>query len=501
MNRLVGLAVCAALAAGSLVNVPRAAAQDQAAAWHFVDDPQLRGPQGTWEHADSNGWWADYHYTHGGRDERSATNWAVWNMGSRAGTQPVWVYIPKSDRVRATVNYRVHANGDLLASKMFDQNLLEGWQQIGSWAFNGAVVDIRVYDNETLESYDPSNPADSRMGIDAAAMKCTDDCGNYSASPQAAAWHFVDDPQLRGPQGTWEHADSNGWWADYHYTHGGRDERSATNWAVWNMGSRAGTQPVWVYIPKSDRVRATVNYRVHANGDLLASKMFDQNLLEGWQQIGSWAFNGAVVDIRVYDNETLESYDPSNPADSRMGIDAAAMKCTDDCGNYSAKPAASTIDPYEYPYLSDLCGGSDEWRFIKRNCTSFVAWRLNDAGIPFHLTQTFDTGKELLRVCTDSSCDKKWGNANDWDEQARHLGINVNGTPAAGSVLQLDTGDYGHVAYVEYVDSNGIPVISEMNGPLVDGESRSCKINAYSYLLPWHARANPEYIHFEELTT
>ena len=120
---------------------------------------------------------------------------------------------------------------------------------------------------------------------------------------------------------------------------------------MWNTGIRAATQPVWGYIPDTDRVQATVNHRVHANGELAASRMFDQNRLDGWQHIGSFPFNGAVGEIRAYGNETPESSDPNNPdnpTDSRTGIDAAAMRCTSGCDNYTAEPAprVSTIDSH-----------------------------------------------------------------------------------------------------------------------------------------------------------
>ena len=88
----------------------------------------------------------------------------------------------------------------------------------------------------------------------------------------------------------------------------------------------------------------------------------------------------------------------------------------------------------------------DKWDFYQGQCTSWVAYRLNQLnGIPF----------------TDSyKGDGTWGDATNWGPHARALGIAVNGTPAVGSVAWYSS---GHVAYVEQVNSPTSIVISEMN--------------------------------------
>lgn len=55
------------------------------------------------------------------------------------------------------------------------------------------------------------------------------------------------------------------------------------------------------------------------------------------------------------------------------------------------------------------------------------------------------------------------GNANSWARNAAAAGFVVNQTPAAGAVFQTGSGWYGHVGYVEAVNSDGSIVISEMN--------------------------------------
>lgn len=56
-----------------------------------------------------------------------------------------------------------------------------------------------------------------------------------------------------------------------------------------------------------------------------------------------------------------------------------------------------------------------------------------------------------------------WGNANNWANAAAAAGYTVNNSPAAGAIMQNSQGAYGHVAYVESVNSNGSIRVSEMN--------------------------------------
>lgn len=56
-----------------------------------------------------------------------------------------------------------------------------------------------------------------------------------------------------------------------------------------------------------------------------------------------------------------------------------------------------------------------------------------------------------------------WWNANSWDTGAAADGYTIDHNPTVGSILQSDLGYYGHVAYVESVNSNGTITVSEMN--------------------------------------
>ena len=108
----------------------------------------------------------------------------------------------------------------------------------------------------------------------------------------------------------------------------------------------------------------------------------------------------------------------------------------------------------DYPY-SGQTSGVDPWGFYKGQCTSFVAWRLNDRNnIAF---SNYYRGVH-------------WGNAYNWDNAARSTGITVNSTPTVGSVAQTDAGS-GHVAWVAAVHTDGTVTVEEYNYDYANPES------------------------------
>jgi surface antigen len=118
--------------------------------------------------------------------------------------------------------------------------------------------------------------------------------------------------------------------------------------------------------------------------------------------------------------------------------------------------AAARYFGYPYPHPPACTNGgacvADTWAFYRGQCTSWVAYRLNQLG----------------RIAFTNSYGGKgrWGNAVDWARQARKLGITVNTTPAAGAIAWYAStrpAPDGHVAYVEKVSSATSFVMSEMN--------------------------------------
>jgi surface antigen len=89
----------------------------------------------------------------------------------------------------------------------------------------------------------------------------------------------------------------------------------------------------------------------------------------------------------------------------------------------------------------------DPWRFYNRECTSFVAWRLNS---------------ENLVAFDDFWRGAHWGNASNWKNAAQSLSIPVDGTPTRGAVAWWAAGSAGssrgHVAWVQTVGDGAITI-------------------------------------------
>jgi surface antigen len=118
-----------------------------------------------------------------------------------------------------------------------------------------------------------------------------------------------------------------------------------------------------------------------------------------------------------------------------------------------------TTTSSSYPWADDVSGGNDTWGFTKRQCVSYVAWRLARAG---HTVST----------------SRGWGSASGWNDVARRKGITVSSRPTVGSVAQWNAGEsspaygggrfsagsYGHVAWVTKVYADGSVQVSQYNG-------------------------------------
>jgi surface antigen len=124
--------------------------------------------------------------------------------------------------------------------------------------------------------------------------------------------------------------------------------------------------------------------------------------------------------------------------------------------------AANQQYGYPYPNAPFCTAGpmicvADKWEFFQGQCTSWVAYRLNQLnGIAFN----------------NSYRGQHWGNATDWGTAASNLGIAKDGTPAVGSVAWYaghPGNNDGHVAYVEEVISSTEVVVSEMNVDFSNG--------------------------------
>jgi peptidoglycan DL-endopeptidase CwlO len=111
---------------------------------------------------------------------------------------------------------------------------------------------------------------------------------------------------------------------------------------------------------------------------------------------------------------------------------------------------ATAGDPNKGGYPAYLANSNyynpvvDPWGMYSRQCVSYTAWKVfqKNGYMPY------------------------WGgrgNANQWPQNARNAGIPVSSTPRAGSVGVIMAGQYGHVVWVEDVNSNGTINISQYN--------------------------------------
>ena len=113
-------------------------------------------------------------------------------------------------------------------------------------------------------------------------------------------------------------------------------------------------------------------------------------------------------------------------------------------------PVTATVAVDDYPSnLKSAAQDSrvDPWNFYNRECTSFVAWRLNhDVGIAFH---NWYQGHH-------------WGDAAIWKRAALDSGVPVDGVAQRGAIAWWAQGSpgssSGHVAWVIGVTSSSITI-------------------------------------------
>ncbi len=108
-----------------------------------------------------------------------------------------------------------------------------------------------------------------------------------------------------------------------------------------------------------------------------------------------------------------------------------------------------------YPYSSGEPGEPDPWGFPRRECTSYVAWRIQEVALSMGLSQHFSAGMR----------GGMFGTAAGWDTNARVIRLRVDTTPRVGAVAHWGAyegaGSAGHVAWVESVNPDGSVQVSE----------------------------------------
>ena len=123
------------------------------------------------------------------------------------------------------------------------------------------------------------------------------------------------------------------------------------------------------------------------------------------------------------------------------------------------------VDDYPEPLCppQPLDAITDPWDFYNRECTSFVAWRLNQTYGFIALTNNLTTPPSIVPPRS-----AHFGNAGEWFTAATTMGIRTDGPPAPGDVAWFASGTAGasgtgHVAWVESVNSDGTITIEDYN--------------------------------------
>ncbi len=135
----------------------------------------------------------------------------------------------------------------------------------------------------------------------------------------------------------------------------------------------------------------------------------------------------------------------TNSEVAKLRSEQAAANIRRAGSGFTSLPGDGTKGGYPAYWMSlPLDGAVDYWGMYTRECVSYAAFKVNQAygNMPY------------------------WGgigNANQWDDNARNLGIPIGTTPKPGSVGVMDSGYYGHVAWVESVNADGTINISHFN--------------------------------------
>lgn len=115
-------------------------------------------------------------------------------------------------------------------------------------------------------------------------------------------------------------------------------------------------------------------------------------------------------------------------------------------GGYQSLPGDPNRGGYPAAWMnaSMYSCSADPWGMCMRQCVSYAAFKVDQAygNMPYW---------------------GGYGNANQWDDNARRAGIPVSSVPKVGSVGVVNSGAYGHVAWIESVNSDGSLTISQFN--------------------------------------
>ena len=167
--------------------------------------------------------------------------------------------------------------------------------------------------------------------------------------------------------------------------------------------------------------------------------------IEGWQSmdLGQAAQKVQVSAFPDYYSKHEATVASLLPTIQTQGCTAIAA---------GSSPAVGVDDYGPYWASRGNVEGEDEWAFYWGECVSYAAFAV----------RTYSPHKDFVNNWRSAH----FGNAKEWDEAARKLGIRVDQTPTVGAIAQHSRNKNGHVAYITAVHEDGTFDINEYNhGP------------------------------------
>ena len=155
----------------------------------------------------------------------------------------------------------------------------------------------------------------------------------------------------------------------------------------------------------------------------------------------------AVSERRAYQNQLIAKYRNNESAYSSEAAAARKIKEREIANAIAAANSYGAVGNgvNNYPYRNQCPAANlsflTEWGYVCQ-CTSYAGFKAS----------------AYWGVSVSG-----WGHAYSWDDTARALGYRVDTTPAAHTIAVSNAGQWGHVMWVESVNTNGTINLSEYN--------------------------------------
>jgi len=146
------------------------------------------------------------------------------------------------------------------------------------------------------------------------------------------------------------------------------------------------------------------------------------------------------------------------------------------------------------PPTNNIYSRTDGYGFYSCQCTSYVAWKINQNGINF-TNHHIEVNGELKSIGSyyssiNGTTINRLSHAGNWDNAVSTINIPFDNSPRVGdiAVWEPHTGGAlwaGHVAYVESVNPNGSVNVSEYNfkTPIGYGTRNNVRASHYIHVL------------------